>query len=472
MPPPPPRVTAQGPYGASRVAPPYYPMSQGYAYRQPGGAGGGAPGPGRGGGPVSSPFSIYSQYGMMNPNQIAARAQQMYQQQFLAQRQLIYSDYALRQKQAQQTMQAMSLAGQAAAQMNAGLIGQVGQQYQAGADQLAALGSPLAAQMSGATQAEVASANAAGANVGAPAVSEGGGAGTPGIAGPGQAAVETYRGATLPGQAMANAGGYAQAGMYGQIASQNLRATQEGQAAYMSAVRDAMNQRTMELNQLISQRPGAYSSLYNTLMSANMNMAQMMQLAQYRNAQIANAQASIQERYASIRQTALTASQKLVVDKWYKTQMAGIRSYAAQTGRINAGNMASYRQGMLGIAGQRASIAAQNAATARYRALHPSSGGGGPAPKNGRDPNYAGRSMQNVVANVTADYSKRFPNIRYDPETSFAWAWPRIRGYFKTPAARQQAMAYLRARTKAIKPPRSSVAVAGGGTGWGTMGHG
>ena len=79
--------------------------------------------------------------------------------------------------------------------------------------------------------------------------------------------------------------------------------------------------------------------------------------------------------------------------------------------------------------------------------------------------------MQQIVANVAADYSKRFPNIRYDPETAFAWAWPRVKGYFPK-GMQPQASSYLRARTRALKPPRGSATIVTGGTGWKNPGGG
>src|SRR5215831_16059476 len=148
-------------------------------------------------------------------------------QQMIQARKMAATDYTYQQKYAQaetearQHMMAMAAAGRAAAAMNAGLIGQVGGQYQAGADQLAALGG-LGGMVSGAVSGDVAAANASLGNVGAPAVTEGGPVGAPGIAGPAQAGVETYRGVTLPGQMLTNAGGYASAGMAGEIAAQNL----------------------------------------------------------------------------------------------------------------------------------------------------------------------------------------------------------------------------------------------------------
>ena len=189
------------------------------------------------------------------PAQIQARANQMAQQQTMYQRQLVLSDYNMQQQQAMRQMQAFSAAGRAAAAMNAGLIGQVVGQYQAGADALANMGAAGAAMMSGAGQADVGKANAALGNVGAGQVAVGGPAGSLSLAGPAQAGVEQYYGATLPGQGLVNAAGYARAGAAGEIGAQNLRATQEAQSSYMQSMYGLNQQRAQSMNQILAQQP-------------------------------------------------------------------------------------------------------------------------------------------------------------------------------------------------------------------------
>jgi len=402
---------------------------------------------------------------METPEQIQRRANQMVAQQMMAQQTLIRGDYEDRMRQAMAQQLASEQAGRAAAAMNAQLMGLVGSGYSGAADEVRALGGSLGAAIGGANAADVAAAGATAGNVGAPAPSVGGG--SP-IAGPSQQGVEVFRGATLPAEALGTAGTSAQVGLGGLISAQNLRATQEAQAAYMQALGEANQARTTSIRDLISQRPTAYSSIYDKLMSANQNMAQLYQQAQYRNAQIANARAQIRQRYIIARSQAQTAAQKLQVDRWYKQQEASLRSQQIGIGQYNAqtGRMRANPQARLG---------AYNAQTGRMRAQtsarSAASRTAGPAPANGRDPTYAGRSMQAIVGNVAADYSKRYPNIRYDPETAFAWAWPRIRGYFPK-SMRSQAQKYLRARLKALKPKSGSTTTVVGGTGWKSPGGG
>jgi hypothetical protein len=189
------------------------------------------------------------------PQQMEARANRMAQQQMMASRTLAQSDYKQQQDDAMRRMLAFQAAGRAAAGMNASLIGQVGGQYQAGADQLSAMAGGLTGMAAGATGGDVAAGNAAIANAGAaPPVTVGGPVGQAGIAGDTQAGVENYYSGTLGAQQLQNAGGYAQAGAAGQISAQNLRATQEAQAAYMSAMEQANADRAGLLKQALATR--------------------------------------------------------------------------------------------------------------------------------------------------------------------------------------------------------------------------
>jgi hypothetical protein len=206
-------------------------------------------------GPLPSYESMLRGLSFESPAQLEARANRMAAQQAKASQSMIAQDYKLAQQEAMNRMRAFAAAGNAAAAMNASLIGQVGGQYQAGADQLNAMAAGGASMMAGATAADVAAANNALGNVGAPALSIGGPVGAPGIAGDAQAGVESYRGGTLPAGAMQSAGGYAMAGQAGQISSQNLRATQEAQAAYMQAIGDANRARTSAVKELAMGRP-------------------------------------------------------------------------------------------------------------------------------------------------------------------------------------------------------------------------
>lgn len=189
------------------------------------------------------------------PAQMEARANRMAQQQFAASRTVAGQEYKQAQDDAMRRMLAFQAAGRAAAGMNASLIGQVGGQYQAGADQLSAMASGLTGMAAGATGGDVAAGNAAIANAGAaPPVTVGGAVGQAGIAGDTQAGVENYYTGTLGSQQLQNAGGFAQAGAAGQISAQNLRSTQEAQAAYMSAMEEANAAKAGLLKQALATR--------------------------------------------------------------------------------------------------------------------------------------------------------------------------------------------------------------------------
>jgi hypothetical protein len=217
--------------------------------------------PGRGGPGLPTYVSMLRGMQFESPAQLEARAKRMAGEQFKFGQQSLQAEYQRAQEDAMRRMQAFQAAGRAAAAMNSSLIGQVGGQYQAGADQLSQMASAGAAQMAAGTQGAVDAANAASANVGMPGVTVGGPVGAPGLAGPQQAGVESYYGGTIPAQMLGNAGGYAQAGMAGQISAQNLRATQEAQAAYMQTMGEAGTDKRYALQKLVAER-GAGASDY------------------------------------------------------------------------------------------------------------------------------------------------------------------------------------------------------------------
>jgi hypothetical protein len=211
--------------------------------------------PGRGGPGLPTYVSMLRGMQFESPAQLEARANRMTKQQMGFQQGMLRDEYKRAQDDAMRRMLAFQAAGRSAAAMNASLIGQVGGQYQAGADQLSQMASAGAASMAAGTQGAVDSANAAAANVGMPGVTVGGPVGQPGLAGPTQAGVESYYGGTIPAQMLGNAGGYASAGMAGQISAQNLRATQEAQAAYMQAMGEAGRSRSDAMRELVQGRP-------------------------------------------------------------------------------------------------------------------------------------------------------------------------------------------------------------------------
>lgn len=241
------------------------------------------------------------------PAQLEARANRMAQAQqksalalinadYGPQREDIAAQYKREQDDAMRRMLAFQQAGRAAAAMNASLIGQVGGYYQQGANQLSDMAAGLTGQAAGATEAATGAANAAAANVGMPGVTVGGPVGGPGLAGPTQAGVESYYGGTLPAQGMQNAGGFAGAEMAGTIGAQNLRATQEAQAAYMQAMGEAGTTRAEALRQLASgrrselakiaaSRPTSYADFLDKLQASNrQNYALAMSMLEGRRA--------------------------------------------------------------------------------------------------------------------------------------------------------------------------------------------
>ena len=199
------------------------------------------------------------------PAQIEARANRMAQQQMSYQKDLSLDEYNRTKKDAMQAMLAQQAAGRAAAGMNAELMGRVGSAYGSAAGDIGILGGGLGAAVAGATAADVSAANAELGRAGAGPVSVGGPVGTPGIAGDVQAGVEQYRNATLPANQLTTAGQAQQLGLGGLIGAQNLRATQEANMGYTSAMHTAQQARTQALTELARKRPDLVSDYLTKL---------------------------------------------------------------------------------------------------------------------------------------------------------------------------------------------------------------
>jgi len=204
----------------------------------------------------------------LTPQQLEAQANRMAAAQVAAQRGIISSEWQQSQDDALRRMQAAAAAGRAAASMNASLIPYVGAGYRQGADLLSSMASGLAGGEAGAVAGDVAAGNAAASAVGAPQVGVGGPVGSPGIAGPTQAGVESYYGGTLPAQALTNAGGYAEAGLSGQIGAANLRATQEALATMRQSQFEADQTRAAAIKAMVTGRPALAMQFLSQLQDA------------------------------------------------------------------------------------------------------------------------------------------------------------------------------------------------------------
>jgi len=275
------------------------------------------------------------------PAQLEARANRMAQTQLTSQRSIIADEYRQAQEDALRRMQAFSAAGNAATAMNRSLIPLVGAGYRAGADALSNMASGLGGDASGAVAGDVASVNAAQAAVGMPVVQAGGPVGAPGIAGPLQAGVEIYRGGTLPANAMRDVGGFAEAGLQGQIGAANLRSTQEAMAAYQTAMGEAQRSRSSAIKELIAGRPDNAMKFLSQLQDAQRQQIALAQgLIASRSQQGQQTwERGItqgQETRAQIAQNEAIKQQQIANQQWQKEfaqKTAQANQQAALTGR-------------------------------------------------------------------------------------------------------------------------------------------
>lgn len=204
--------------------------------------------------PVDSLTKILQQlYGSIEtPAQQEARAQREAQQWYDLQKQALQEDYDRQAARAQAMAAAQQAAGMAAAGMSGDLFAAVGGEYNRAAREIQGLSSGLTAGAAAATSADQAKANEALARVSPLGqITEGG---PSGIAGPGQATVEDYRGGTLPGQLLTSAGQAETFGLAGMAAAQNLAATQNAQAQLMTSMRDINDNEAKAVAELAAGR--------------------------------------------------------------------------------------------------------------------------------------------------------------------------------------------------------------------------
>jgi hypothetical protein len=243
--------------------------------------------------PVPTLQSLLARVGQFEtPAQLEARANRMANQGVTAQQTIIREEAARMRAEAQSRMEAQSAAGRAAAQMNAGLFGMVGGEYNAGAQEIQGLGTNLSNQIVNTTEAQTLAQNAGLAQVGAPEMDVGGPAGSNSIAGAPQGAVSAYQFGNLPAQAITTAGAASQFGLAGMVSAQNLRATQEAVAGMNDSVKEANSARMSALKELAAGRPAQAAQF-------------LQQLQEAQRQQIGLASGLIQQR-AAMRQAGFT----------------------------------------------------------------------------------------------------------------------------------------------------------------------
>ena len=206
---------------------------------------------------MSDLMKLYQQAlaGIETPAAAEARVNREIDAQIAAQQKLLLATNASERADALAAMQAQSQAGEAAAAMSKGLIGSVGGEYNAAAQEISGLAGGLTGSFNKTTSGEIKAANKALGNLGAPGVQVGG---VGGIGGGLQAGVENYRGGTIPSQLFTETGDAATFGLAGQTSAQNLRATQEAIGAYQSTVHEINTAEQKAALALAAQRPELY----------------------------------------------------------------------------------------------------------------------------------------------------------------------------------------------------------------------
>ena len=273
----------------------YTPL-KGY-YAKPGGgvAAPAAAKPAAGGAPTIDSL-IKQLYGSVEtPAQQEARINREVNAQIGAQQKMIDDMYARQRADALRTMQAQSLAGQAAAAMNKDLLGSVGGEFNAAASEIKGLAHGLSKNAAGATAGDVSAANAGLASLGNAPVAEGG---TFGVGGSTQQGVEEYRGGTLAQQMFGTQGEAAQFGLAGLIGSQGLRATQEAEAELHTTLADLRGKESDAINALASGRLDLYHQYKQDAADARVKSLTLIQGLIAQKQANAQATAKMQAQYA------------------------------------------------------------------------------------------------------------------------------------------------------------------------------
>lgn len=212
------------------------------------------------------------------PAQLEARAKRMAEADLASQTSIVRADSEAASKKAYERALALSAAGRAAAGMNAGIFNAVGGEYNAGAQEMNRLGQ-MTGGMAAETAAQMAVENQRLANVGQQGVEAAGV-----MAGPGQAAVEGYRGGTLAAQNFTTQGEAATFGLAGMVNAGNLRATQEANAAYNARESEIQEARSKATAEIARGRPEAAQKYLLQLQDAQrQQIALAMSLIEARN---------------------------------------------------------------------------------------------------------------------------------------------------------------------------------------------
>lgn len=211
------------------------------------------------------------------PAQQEARVNREIDAQIAAQKKLLDDEYTRQMANAQRMYAAQAAAGSAAAAMSGDLFNAVGGEYNQAASEISGLSHGLTKGVEGATASDTASANAGLAGAGNLPVTTGGGITAVGPAGASQQGVEDYRGGTLGNQLFTGLGQGANFGLAGLANSDNLRATQEANAALMTATHDINDAQSKAISALAAGRTDLFHTYMNDANDAKIKQISLAQ---------------------------------------------------------------------------------------------------------------------------------------------------------------------------------------------------
>lgn len=279
------------------------------------------------------------------PAQIETRVRRMASEAFTQQRSVLEGEAERMRLEAEGRKRGLAAAYEAAARANAGMGADVQAGWQSAAGAIQGMAQTGTGGIADALAADVATQEQALSRVGA--------AGT-GFDTRSQAAVEAYRGGTLPAEYFQRMGGVGRQWLNEAAAALNTRGVQESEAAYGGEASKISSDLRQQVLELTTGRAKYETDLREQLLGARGDQIEAQQQEAEAKRKLAydywkqstylnQKQAELDLKWREARLDASTAAQKAAVDKWYKANKLTIDQAKANAYIMSQGALAATR---------------------------------------------------------------------------------------------------------------------------------
>jgi hypothetical protein len=310
--------------------------------------------------PQANPLTLIE-----TPAQIEERVKRMADETFKTQQGVLEGEAERMRLEAEGRKRGLAAAYEAAAKANAAMGADVQAGWQSAAGAIQGMAQVGTGGIRDALAADTASAEQALSRVGA--------AGS-GFDARSQAAVEAYRGGTLPAEYFQRMGGVGRQWLNEAAAALNTRGVQESEATYggeASKISSGLRQQVLELT---SGRSKYEQDLREQLLGARGDQIEAISKQQETDRKLAfdywkqktyldQKQAELKLKWETARASATTTAEKLALDKWYKENKLSIDQARTNAYVLAQGSLAATRTANAATAGIKAKTAATKAAT-------------------------------------------------------------------------------------------------------------